>query len=117
MRKVSPVHPPYARAFAALAAAAALCATGCGRKVNETDCRQVADHLGEVWTAEAKKEATDGPGKDKAEEVIRQEGERFKQDWAEDCKKELVGKRVESKELTCLLATKTMGEIQKCAEE
>jgi hypothetical protein len=119
MRRLSLVCPLYARAFAAVAASAAvaLCGMGCGRKVGENDCRQVADHLGEVWAAEAKKEATDGPGKEKAEEVIRQEGERLKQDWAEDCKKDLIGKRVESKELSCLLATKTMADIQKCAQE
>ncbi len=118
MRRLTPLPPP----LAALRAAAVACgllgalAAGCGRKVTEPDCRKVADHLGEVWAAEAKKEETDGPGKEKAVDVIRQEGERLARDWMEECKKDLVGKRVESKELDCLLATRTMADIQKCAD-
>lgn len=113
------VRPLRLRACAALAVCAviALCGAGCGRKLSDNDCRNVADHLADVWTAEAKKEQTDGPGKEKAQDVIRQEGERLKQDWTEDCKKELVGKRFDEKEMACLLATKTMADIQKCTAQ
>ncbi len=106
------------RVLASLAACGALAValTGCGRKVNDADCRKIADHLGEVWTAEAKSEETDGPGKEKAVDVIRQEGDRFTRDWMEGCKRDLVGKRVEEKDLGCLLGTKTMADVQKCAE-
>src|SRR4051812_5433372 len=83
--------------------ALAVALTGCGRKVNDADCRKIADHLGEVWTAEAKSDETEGPGKEKAVDVIRQEGEHFTRDWIEGCKRDLVGKRVEEKDLTCLL--------------
>jgi hypothetical protein len=109
----------FRRAAALLSAGcvAAVLAGGCGRKVNDGDCRKVADHLGEVWAAEAKREEVDGPGKEKAADAIRQEGERLTREWVDDCKKELVGRRVEEKELACLLATKTMADIQKCAEE
>lgn len=89
---------------------------GCGHKVSEADCRKVADHLGEVWQAEAKKEETDGPAREKASDVIRQEGERLTREWLDECKKDLVGKRVEDKEMTCLLASQTMADIQKCTE-
>jgi hypothetical protein len=104
----------------ALLAICGLCAVagaGCGRKLSDGDCRRVADHLGEVWAAEAKKEEAEGPGKEKAAEVIRQEGERLAREWVDDCKKDMVGKRVEEKELGCLLAAATMADIQKCAEE
>jgi len=111
------LHATPRRALAALCALAALASAGCGRKVNDVDCRKVADHLGQVWAAEAKQEATDGPGKDKADDVIRQEGERLTREWLDECKKDLVGKRVEDKELTCLLAAETMAAIQKCSEE
>lgn len=107
------------RRSGALLAAAMLLAIvlpGCGRKVNEADCRKVAEHLGGVWTAEAKKEEIDGPGKEKAADVIRQEGERFTREWIDDCKKDLVGKRVEEKELACLLETKSLADIQRCTE-
>lgn len=110
---------PFHRISVLIAAScfAAAAGAGCGRKVNDADCRKVADHLGEVWASEAKKEEADGAGKEKAADVIRQEGERLTREWVDECKKDLVGKRVEEKELTCLLATKTMAEIQKCAEE
>lgn len=111
-------RPESLRVLAALVACSVLggAAAGCGRKIGEADCRKVADHLGEIWKAEAKSEETDGPGKDKAQDVIRQEGERLTREWVEECRKDLVGKRVEEKELTCLLATKTMTDVQKCAE-
>ncbi|MEZ4296249.1 MAG: hypothetical protein R3B70_14855 [Polyangiaceae bacterium] len=114
----SPRPEPHLRAAALTAAALllALGAAGCGRKISEADCRKVSDHLGEVWAAEAKKEETDGPGRDKAMDVIRLEGDRLTREWMDECKKDLVGKRVEDKELTCLLATKTMADIQKCTE-
>jgi hypothetical protein len=117
MRKPSP-RPLCLRLLAALAVTGVLAAAlaGCGRKVNDADCRKIADHLGEVWTTEAKTEETEGPGKEKAVDVIRQEGDRFTRDWIEGCKKDLVGKRVDEKDLTCLLATKTMADVQKCAE-
>ncbi len=117
MRKPSR-RPFRLRVLAALAATGVLAAAlaGCGRKVNDADCRKIADHLGEVWTTEAKAEETDGPGKEKAVDVIRQEGDRFTRDWIEGCKKDLVGKRVDEKDLTCLLATKSMADVQKCAE-
>jgi hypothetical protein len=118
MRCLVPPPPSHMSFRATLVACGLLgaLACGCGRKVSEADCRKVAEHLGEVWNAEAKKEETDGPGKEKAVEVIRQEGERLTRDWMDECKKELVGKRVEAKELDCLLATKTMVEIQRCAD-
>lgn len=114
-RPAPSARPPIRAALAACGLASVL-AAGCGRKVSEADCQKVADHLGEVWSAEAKKEATDGPGRDKASDVIRQEGERLTRDWMDECKKDLVGKRVEAKELECLLAAGTMADIQKCAD-
>lgn len=110
-----PVRLPLRAVLVACGLAGAL-AAGCGKKVSEADCQKVADHLGEVWAAEAKKEETDGPGKEKAVDVIRQEGERLPRDWMEECKRDLVGKRVEGKELDCLLATKTLADIQRCAD-
>ena len=115
----SPLPAPrrtWLRAGVAACGLLGVLAAGCGRKVSEADCRKVSDHLGEVWNAEAKKEETDGPGKEKATDVIRQEGERLAREWMDECKKDLDGKRVESKELDCLLASKTMAEIQKCAD-
>lgn len=118
MRRHDPAQPRALTVLAALIALglASSVTGGCGRKMSEADCRKVADHLGEVWSTEAKKDETDGPGKEKATDVIRQEGERLSRDWMEDCKKDLVGKNIEQKELDCLMSARSLSEIQGCAD-
>ena len=87
---------------------------GCGRTVTEADCTQIKDNMRAAWTAEAKKAAPEGA--DKASAVVRSEGERLVGDWMAECKKELMGRRVEPKEMDCLLQAKSIGEINKCSE-
>ena len=100
-----------------LAAMPFFVATGCSRTMTDDDCRKVADHLREVWNTEAKKAAPEGgEAATKADAVIRSEGESLVQDWTAECKKELEGRRVDPKEMDCLLKTKTVEEITKCAE-
>jgi len=90
---------------------------GCGRTVTEEDCTQVKDNMRAAWTAEAKKAApADGAGSEKAAAVVRSEGERLVGDWMAECKKELMGRRVEPKEMDCLLQAKTIADINKCGE-
>lgn len=98
-----------------LAAAAAL--GGCGRTMTEEDCRKVADNMLHVWQAEAAKAVPEGgPGADKANAVIRTEGDKLVGDWSEECKKELVARRIDPRELDCLLAAKSIEQVNKCAE-
>jgi hypothetical protein len=98
-----------------LVAAAAI--SGCGRTMTDADCRKVADNMLQVWQAEAKKSAPDnGPGVEKAAAVIRTEGDKLVGDWSAECRKELVDRRVDPRELDCLLSAKSIEQINKCAE-
>jgi hypothetical protein len=93
-----------------------LSVTACGRTVSEDDCVKIKENMRDAWAAESKKAAGDGPGADKASAVIKSEGEKLVTDWMAECKKDLIGKRVEQKELDCLLGAKTIAQINKCSE-
>jgi hypothetical protein len=90
---------------------------GCGRTVSEDDCTHIRDNMRAAWTAEAKKAApTDGAIADKAAAVVRSEGDKLVSDWMAECKKELMGRRVDPKEMDCLFKAKTVADINKCSE-
>jgi hypothetical protein len=95
----------------------ALALVGCGRTVSEDDCTHIRDNMREAWAAEAKKATpTDPTGAEKASGVVKAEGERLVNDWMAECKNELMGRRVEPKEMDCLLQAKTLAAINKCSE-
>jgi hypothetical protein len=92
-------------------------ALGCGKTVTEEDCKKIGAKMHEVWLAEAKSAApAEGPLSEKASSVIKGEGDRLDTDWAVECKKELMGRRVDPKEMDCLLKAKSIAEVNKCAE-
>jgi hypothetical protein len=95
--------------------AAGLLLAGCGRTVTEADCTRIKDNMREAWAAESKKAAPDGAANEKAAAVMKAEGEKLANDWMVECKKELMGRRVEPKELDCLFSAKTIAEINKCS--
>jgi hypothetical protein len=90
---------------------------GCGRTVTEEDCVKIRDNMREAWALESKKAAPADPaGAEKAASVIKTEGEKLTNDWMAECKKELQGRRVEPKEIECLLGAKSLAQINKCSE-
>ena len=90
---------------------------GCGRTVTEADCTHIRDNMREAWSAEAKKTAPpDGAGAEKAAAVVKAEGEKLSNDWMAECKKELMGRRVEPKEMECLRDAKSLDAINKCSQ-
>ncbi len=90
---------------------------GCGRTVTEEDCTQIKDNMRAAWSTEAKRATpTDSAAAEKAAAVVRTEGERLVGEWMGECKKELMGRRVEPKEMDCLLQAKTIADIDKCGE-
>jgi hypothetical protein len=90
---------------------------GCGRTVTEADCIRIKDNMREAWAVESKAATpTEGAGAEKAAAVIKTEGEKLVVDWMAECKKELMGRRAEPKEMDCLLRAKTLGAINKCSE-
>jgi hypothetical protein len=86
----------------------------CGRTVSEADCTQIRDNMRAAWATEATK-AVPASGAEKATAVVRSEGDRLVGEWMAECKKELMGRRADPKEMDCLLAAKTLGDINKCA--
>jgi hypothetical protein len=109
--------------LAASLALVAAAAAGCGRTVNEDDCVKIRDNMRDAWAAEAKKAApadTAGPDAaartEKASAVVKSEGERLATDWMTECRKDLIGRRAEPKEMDCLLRAKTLSQITKCSE-
>jgi hypothetical protein len=98
-----------------LAALAAV--SGCGRTMTEDDCQKVAANMRRVWDAESTKAApADGVPAERAAAVIKAEGERLVNDWTIECKKELMGRRIDGKELDCLGEAQSIEQINKCAE-
>lgn len=93
-----------------------LLAAGCGRTVSADDCLKIRENMHEAWVSESKKGATDGPGAEKASAVVKAEGEKLAGDWMAECKKELMGRRVDPKEMDCLLKARTIAQINKCSE-
>ncbi len=104
-------------------------AAGCGRTVSEGDCTQIKENMRTAWSAEAKKATPPDPGgrdgepgrgspnpSERSAAVIRSEGDKLANDWMSECKRELMGRRVEPKEMDCLLSAKTIGDINKCSD-
>jgi hypothetical protein len=89
--------------------------TACGQTVSEDDCVKIKENMREAWAAESKKAAGEGAGVEKASAVIKSEGEKLVTDWMVECKKELMGRRVDPKEMDCLLKAKTLTGINKCS--
>jgi hypothetical protein len=89
---------------------------GCGRTVSADDCLKIRQNMHDAWVTESKKAASDGPGADKANAAVKAEGEKLVDDWMVECKKELMGRRVDTKEMDCLLRAKTIAQINKCSE-
>jgi hypothetical protein len=95
----------------------ALGAVGCGKTVTADDCAKIADNMKLVWQTESARAASnDGADSEKAKNVIKSEGDKLVADWSVECKKELMGRRVDPKEVDCLLKAKTIDAVNKCAE-
>jgi hypothetical protein len=87
----------------------------CVRDVTENDCRSLATHLRDVWTAEAKFPEKAGPSAEKAVAVIKSEGAKLEESVMVTCKRDYVGKPRASGEFSCLSQAKTYAEVQACA--
>ena len=95
----------------------AFLAAGCGRTVDNQDCQRVGSVLRDAWLAEAKKAAPRDPvGAERASGVIQAETDRLVLDWSTECKRELEGRQVDKHELDCLLASKSVADINLCAQ-
>lgn len=94
--------------------------SGCGKTMAESDCQRVADHLREIWEAEAKAAAEQRPASNegenaaKAAAVIQAEGDRVVGEFLSECKKDLAGRKVDGAEVSCILAAKDIAGVNEC---
>jgi hypothetical protein len=95
----------------------AFAAVGCGKTMTDDSCRRVGENMLQIWQSESAKAAsTDGADSDKARNVIKSEGDKLVNDWSTECKKELLGRRVDPKELDCVLRATSIEQINTCAK-
>jgi hypothetical protein len=88
----------------ALAAAALLASTGCGRRATELDCQLIVDKSVELQLREANQNSPEAI--EKREEQVRAE----LQDEIKSCE----GRRVTEKVMACVNAAPTTQELDKC---
>jgi hypothetical protein len=108
--------------WAAIALVVLICA-GCGHTVTDQDCKQIGDNMLAIWKAEAAKAAASAappgapsPTAEKAQAVVATEGDKLVTEWSAQCKKELSGRRVDQKEMDCLLKATSVAEMSKCTD-
>ena len=87
--------------------------------MTEADCQRVGRHMRAVWDAEAAAVAPQGgpPVAERAKLVIKGEGDRVEADWNADCRRELEGRKVDEREVDCILAGRSIAEIKLCSQE
>ncbi len=49
--------------------------------------------------------------------MIKAEGDRIESEWSADCRRELEGRKVDDKEVECILKAGSIAAIQLCAHE
>ncbi len=104
------------RRVIALSALMAFGMSGCGKTMTSADCERVGGHLRAVWDSEAGLALpVEAPKSARAENAIRAEGERMQTEWLAQCRRELEGRKVDEKEVDCLMSAKTIEAIQSCA--
>ncbi len=52
---------------------------------------------------------------ERAKNEIRVQGERITNDWLTQCRRDIEGRRVDQKEIDCILAAKTIAALEACA--
>ena len=92
-------------------------ASGCGKTMTEAECKRVGAHLRGVWDAEATAASpTEGVvASERAKNAIKSEGDKMEADWLSQCRRELEGRTVDTREVECIFGSKTVAEIQSCA--
>ncbi|MFO0555420.1 MAG: hypothetical protein U0271_43990 [Polyangiaceae bacterium] len=107
-----------ALASAAVPLGLAVFLPGCeGKKMTQADCERVGKHMREIWDDEvaATAPSEDRERSERAKNAIRIEGERITNDWLAQCRRDIEGRRVDQKEIDCILSAKTIAALESCA--
>ena len=108
--KSSPVLPISLFIFLLLAA------TGCGRTMTQGDCERIGNHMRDVWDNDVKATAPGGDAKpsDLAEVVLKNHREKIGSEWMNQCRRELEGRRVDDREIDCVMKASTIADVKGC---
>jgi hypothetical protein len=113
--RVAPAPAPARLGLAGFLELTLLFLASCGQTMTGAECEKVGTHLRTVWDTEAATSLpSDLPKSDRAQNAIKAEGEKMQQEWLAQCKRELEGRKVDPREVECLLAAKTIDAIQQC---
>lgn len=91
-------------------------ALGCGRTMTQSDCERIGGHLREVWDNDVK--ATAANASDDSEVglvIVKSHRGKIGEEWMNQCRRELEGRRVDKKELDCVMKASTIADVQACA--
>jgi hypothetical protein len=104
-------------AWVTLTAVVALVSGSCGKTMTETECTRVGEHLRSVWDAEvaAAKPTAGAEASERAKLVASGERERVVTEWTLQCRRELLGRRVESTEIDCVLRSRSIADVRACS--
>ena len=85
--------------------------------MTQSDCERLGNHMREVWDTDVKATAPAGEGKvsDLAEVVLKNHREKIGSEWMNQCRRELEGRRVDDREIECIMKAKTIADVQACA--
>ncbi len=99
------------------AACALVLTSACGKTMTEGECKRVGTHLREVWDGDVAASApNEAQGQsERARNAIKSEGDKMEAEWLSTCRRDLEGRAVDEKELECIMAADTVGEVHDCA--
>ncbi len=97
-------------AFAALSLVA-----GCGRTMSESDCERIGNHLREVWDNDVKASSASTDASEVGMVIVKNHRGKIGDEWMNQCRRELEGRRVDKTELDCVMKASTIADVQSCA--
>jgi hypothetical protein len=87
----------------------------CGKTMTEEECDKIGAHMRKVWDNDSEQVAPEtGKRSERASNAIKAEGDKMETEWKALCERELEGRKVDEQEIECILASKTVAEIQRC---
>ena len=85
--------------------------------MSDADCERIGNHMRDVWDTDVKATAPDAPARpsDLADVVLKNHREKIGSEWMNQCRRELEGRRVDDREIDCVMKASTIAAIQACA--
>lgn len=82
--------------------------------MSESDCERIGNHLREVWDADVKAMTTE-EASEVGMVIVKNHRGKIGDEWMNQCRRELEGRRVDKSELDCVMKASTIADVQACA--